>query len=121
MKAKKNNKKVVRPKETLTLEGVKKAIEDVVLPSHNNLRLEIDTKIENLAIMMARSFKEIDGKISTTDQRLVLAREEILRKLDSTNIRIDDLAFNRVKYTDFDILKKDVELLKTKFSNKRQT
>lgn len=115
----KRKEKKSTKEEIFTLETIKKAIEDVVLPFHHNLQLDIDTKIENLARMMARSFKDTDEKVLAMDQRIILAREEILRKIDGTNIRIDDLAFNRVKYTDFDLLKKDVGVLKTKFDRKR--
>lgn len=119
MKDKKNKVKLSSRGAAFNPEILKKIIEDVVLPSHHNLQLDIDTKIENLARMMARSFKDIDGKILTVDQRVILLKEEILRKIDGTNTRIDDLALNRVKYSDFEILKKDVEFLKTKFENKR--
>ncbi|KKW09479.1 MAG: hypothetical protein UY44_C0001G0044 [Candidatus Kaiserbacteria bacterium GW2011_GWA2_49_19] len=119
MKDKKNKVRISSQVSIFTPETLKKIVEDVVLPSHHNLQLDIDTKIENLARMMARSFKETDEKVLTMDQRIILVREEILRKLDGTNVRIDDLALNRVKYVDFEILKKDVEFLKAKFDRKR--
>src|SRR3989338_1205643 len=103
-----------KKEEVLTLENIKKLVEDVVLPSQHNLQLDIDTKIESFARMMARSFKDIDEKVLAVDQRLILVREEVLRKFDGTNLRIDDLALNRVKYEDFGILKKEVEILQKK-------
>ena len=93
MKAKKEKKS--DGDTAFTLEDLKGVIEEVLLPSQQNLQLDIDTKIENLAKMIARSFRDVDGKVSAIDQRLVLSREEILRKLDGTNNRIDDLALNR--------------------------
>jgi len=120
MKKKKENQKVKSTRNgVFTLEDLKKVVEEVVVPAHHNLELAMDTKIENRARMMAESLKAIDGKIMTMDQRVILVREEILRKIDGTNSRVDDLAFNRVKYTDFDPVKKDVEALKTKFESKR--
>src|SRR3989338_8691301 len=115
MKAKKEKKS--DGDTAFTLEDLKGVIEEVLLPSQQNLQLDIDTKIENLAKMIARSFLDVDGKVSAIDQRLVLSREEILRKLDGTNNRIDDLALNRVKYLDFDLLKSEVEALKKRIES----
>lgn len=79
---------------------------------------------DDLAIMIGRGFKDVgekvkdvDGKVVAVDERLTSVRDELLRKLDGTNARIDDLAFNRVKYADFDLLKKDVDVLKKKFES----
>ncbi|MDO8482607.1 MAG: hypothetical protein Q7S86_02200 [bacterium] len=84
---------------------------------------------DDLAILINRGFERVEtkindvesgltSKIDSVDERLTSVRDELVRKLDGTNARIDDLAFNRVKYSDFDLLKKDVEVLKTKFESK---
>ena len=72
---------------------------------------------DDLAIMIAKGFKSVEGKVVAVDERLTSVRDELLRKLDGTNARIDDLALHRVKYEDFDLLKKDVGVLKKKFES----
>ncbi len=115
MKKKLKNKKLVSEFST---EILRKIVEDIVVPSNQNLQLEIDTKIENLAMIVSRNFNKLEEKLSSNDQRLILTREEILRKLDGTNMRIDDLAMNRVKYENHLILAKRVDVLEEKVQRK---
>lgn len=105
----KKNPKNKNPSGEFSMETLRKIVEDVVLPSNQNFRLDIDTKIENMAIMMSRHFNNLEQKISSNDQRLILTREEILRKLDGTNVRIDDLSMNRAKYDDLLKLQREIE------------
>lgn len=79
---------------------------------------------DDLAILINKGFEQVDTRfervetrISGVDERLTSVRDELLRKFDGTNARIDDSAFNRVKYSDFDLLKKDVDVLKKKFES----
>lgn len=107
--------------ESVTSEVLKKVIEDTIIPLHNNLQLDIDTKINNLARMVARSFKEFDGKIETVERRLILTKEEILRKLVGTNSRINDFVLNHVKIIQFETLRKTVESFIAKSPIRRAT
>jgi len=68
---------------------------------------ELEDLIDNLAVMTAKGFEDVNG-------RLLLVKEELIRKINGSNARIDDLALNRVKYEAFEELSKKVKLLEHK-------
>ena len=98
-----------------TIKDVKDIVAAVVLRSQ-----------EELALLFGKSFATLHKEIKDVDNRLILTKEELsqrMEKLDlkitSTNIRIDDLAFNRVKYEDFNKLIERVDKLEGGRGKKR--
>ena len=98
--------------------------------SNTEIAQLIENSKEELALMMGKAFsalhKEVEEvrvdvkkDIKDVDSRLILTKEDLIRKIDSTNIRIDDLAFNRVKYDDFNKLVTRVDKLESERSKKR--
>ena len=74
--------------------------------------------LDKLAIIMAGSFSgfemRIDKRFEVVGQRFDEINTEIKgikNQLEGVNNRIDDMATNRVKYTEFNSLKKRVDVL----------
>ena len=76
----------------------------------NNGFERVETRIGNVETEVGSLEKRLTSKINGVEDRLAL-------KITGLENRIDDLALNRVKYTDFNPLKKDVEVLKKKFES----
>jgi hypothetical protein len=83
----------------------------------------IESSKEELALMVGRGFRDLElrlsQKIDSVDQRLILTKDELSRKQTATNLRIDDLAINRVKYEDHQKLIERVDKLERAIEKKR--
>lgn len=74
--------------------------------------------VENLEIMTANEFKETRKEIREVDERLIHTKEDILRKMDGTNGRIDDVVYNKVSRHEFKNLDTRVRSLEFKAEKK---
>ena len=80
--------------------------------------------LDKLAVMIAGSFegfeKRITEKMATKEDLANLENsmatniEEVKTKIEGLGRRVDDLSDNRVKYTEFNGLKKRVDILEKK-------
>ena len=82
--------------------------------------------LDKLAVMIAGSFegfeKRITEKMATKEDLANLENrmatkddiEEVKTKIEGLGRRVDDLSDNRVKYTEFNSLKKRVDILEKK-------
>jgi hypothetical protein len=80
---------------------------------------------EKLALMMGKAFAEVHDKFSGLKTELNVKIDGLTTKVDAfdvkltgTNIRIDDLAMNRVKFDDFQVLVQRVDKLERKRGKK---
>ncbi|NQV88111.1 MAG: hypothetical protein HQ402_00960 [Parcubacteria group bacterium] len=108
---KKNNKKESKPLKKETA-GEKFSLTEIATL--------IDQSQESLARMMSDGFVELHREIKGVDQRLILTREELLRKLSSTDVRIDDLAHSRVSHVEYKNLLTKVGDIEQKLSPKNK-
>jgi len=79
--------------------------------------------LDKLAIMVANGFESVDKRFSDVNKRfddmeIKMATKddikEVKTKIEGVNNRIDDISENRVKYTEFNTLKKRVDILEKK-------
>ena len=80
--------------------------------------------LDKLAVMIAGSFegfeKRITEKMATKEDlanlenRMATNIKEVKTKIEGLGRRVDDLSDNRVKYTEFNSLKKRVDILEKK-------
>ena len=81
-----------------------------------DLDKKVESSIEQLAVSTANSFKEVNRRLDIMENRIggvEIGVGQINYKMNGVGSRIDDLSDNRVKYSDFDPVKKDVAILKT--------
>jgi len=69
--------------------------------------------IDKLAIIIAKSFEKTATKndIEKIERRIAELENNLIYHIGSVNRRLDDMSINRVKYEDFDTLKKRVKNL----------
>jgi len=66
---------------------------------------------DKLAIMMNDGFETLRKDIAGVEGKLTLEIKGVKNQLEGTNKRIDDLAFNRVKYEDHNKLEGRVDVI----------
>jgi len=100
--------KKIKEKEITKLE-----ILESINRSFSRIEKKMATKkdIEKLAISTANSFFSLEKRLDTDFGLIRNDIAGIKNQLSGTNKRIDDISLNRVKYEDFDKLKKRVEIL----------
>ena len=67
--------------------------------------------IGELAIMVAKGFEGVDRKLEEASRNIARVENNLLYHIGSINRRLDDMSLNRVKYEDYDALKKRVSIL----------
>ncbi len=60
-----------------------------------------------------KQITELRKEIRDMDQRLILAKWDLSKKLDGTNVRVDDLTLNRGKYDEIFDLRKRIQVLES--------
>ena len=105
---------------------MKKTNNDSRVPTIKDIKDIVMSSQEELALMFGKAFNTLHKEIKDVDNRLITTKEELSQKIEkvdlkvtSTNIRIDELAFNRVKYDDFNKLVTRVDKLEGARGKKR--
>ncbi len=82
---------------------------------------DLGNMIESLAVSTANGFEEMKGWFKDVNRRLDILENKVggvemgifslSQKISGIDRRMDDLSLNKIKYEDFDLLKKEVGVI----------
>ncbi|MFA6552643.1 MAG: hypothetical protein WCT19_04050 [Candidatus Paceibacterota bacterium] len=74
----------------------------------------IESSKDELALIIGKGFNDVHKRIDEVENRLILTKEDLARKIDGTNLRIDDIASNKANAEYVDRVSKRVTVLESK-------
>src|ERR1051325_10103199 len=98
-------------KKKSTGESLASAIKNLEKKIHTS-HVELAQTLSDILSLADRRFTVLENHVGATHISIEKAKSELSQQIQGLGMRVDDLALNRAKYSDIEIFRKEIEVIK---------